>query len=99
MADLAKQIFWDYDMTDEKMRRMLKSGTDWEKHWVASRILERAPFDQVWKFLTLKQVREMFPRLKFRPQMREVWVKALKAWGIYEKDSQQNKQSSNSASI
>lgn len=99
MADLAKQIFWDYNMTDAKMRRMLKSGTEWEKHWVASRILERAPFDKVWQFLTLKQVQEMFPILKFRPQMKEIWAKALRAWGVYEKNSQQNKSSTNTISV
>jgi len=90
VADLAKQIFWDYDMTDAKMRRMLKSGTDWEKRFVASRILERAPFAQVWKFLTLKQVRELFPNLKFRSQMKEVWAQALKVWGKYENSSKAN---------
>lgn len=93
MADLAKQIFWDYNMTDAKMRRMLKTGTEWEKHWVASRILERAPFDKVWKFLTLKQVQEMFPKLWVRPQLKKIWTQAIKAWGTNEKNSQTHTQS------
>lgn len=94
MADLAKQIFWDYNMTDAKMRRMLKTGTDWEKHWVASRILERAPFDQVWHFLTLKQVQEMFPKLWVRPQLKKTWAMALNAWEKNEKNSKIHSQSS-----
>lgn len=69
------------------MRYLLSNGSDWEKRWVAGRILERAPFNDVWKFLTLKQVEEMFPLLKFRPQIREIWAKALEVWTKNDKDS------------
>lgn len=82
--NLAKQIFWDYDMTDGRMRQMLSSGTEWEKIWVASRILERAPFEKVWKFLTLNQIVEMFPKLQTRPEIKNVWRVALQAWGKHE---------------
>lgn len=78
--NLAKQIFWDYDMTDKRIRQMLSSGTEWEKVWVTSRILERAPFEKVWDFLTLDQIKEMFPKLQTRPEIKNVWRAALQVW-------------------
>ena len=85
--NLAKQIFWDYDMTDERMRQMLASGTEWEKIWVASRILERAPFAKVWEFLTLEQIRGMFSKLQTRPEIKNVWQAALQVWSKDEQNT------------
>ena len=80
MDSLAKTIFWDYDMTDARMRELLKSGSPWEKNWVASRILERAPFDKIWSFLSLEDLKRLLPQLQMRKEIKEVWEKALKAW-------------------
>jgi len=80
MADLAKTIFWDYPMSSGKMRKLLASGTTWEKTWAASRLLERAPFAEIWKYLSYKQFLELYPKLKIRPQLKKVWDRALAVW-------------------
>lgn len=74
-------FFWDYDLTEEQVRDILRSGNDTEKAWVITRILEYARWDDIWRYLTVDDIRQNFERLRFRwPQDRELWAYALKRW-------------------
>ena len=51
-----------------------------EKIWIMSRILESAAPGDVWKYVTLRDVREMFPKLKLKTPVRKAWDHALTVW-------------------
>ena len=74
-------FFWDYDLTEADVREILAGKNETEIVWVISRLLEAARWDDIWKYLRLRQLREWFPRLKLLPQTRAVWEHALSVWG------------------
>lgn len=77
-------FFWDYDLSEAEIRKILHSGEEAEKLWLVARILESARYEDVWKYLTLAEVRAMFPHLKLKPQVRGAWAYALQVWGEVE---------------
>ena len=74
-------FLWDYNLTDKQIRKILKSGNEYSRQWLIGRILESAKFEDVWKYLHIREVLEIFPTLKMRSQIKQVWEKAFKAWG------------------
>ena len=78
-------FFWDYDITEEDIRRILTNGNQTERAWVITRILEYAKWDDIWCYLTIGDIRENFEHLRFRlPQDRELWAYALKRWARHD---------------
>lgn len=73
-------FLWDYDLTDADVRKILHGDNETEKIWMMSRILESAAFNDVWKYLSLHEVREMFPKLKLKLPIRKAWDYALTIW-------------------
>ncbi len=74
-------FFWDYNLSDEEVRRILRSGTSSEKAWIITRILEYAKWDDIWRYLTVADIRENFAHLRFRrPQDRDLWAYTLDRW-------------------
>jgi hypothetical protein len=73
-------FFWDYDITEEEVREILRGDDEPRKVWVMSRILEYARFDDVWRYVTPSDLRQYFERLHLRPQVREVWARAIEVW-------------------
>ena len=74
-------FFWDYDISDEQVHDILRTGSSTEKAWVITRILEYAKWDDIWRYLTLADIRQNFEHLRFRrPQDRELWAYALERW-------------------
>jgi hypothetical protein len=74
-------FFWDYDITEGQIRDILRGDNEVEKAWVITRILEYARWEDIWRYLTVDDVRENFERLRFRwPRDRELWAYALERW-------------------
>lgn len=71
---------WDYDLTEEEVREILHGSNQTERYWMAARILESAKLEDVWKYLTLDEVRVIFPHLKLKKPIREAWCHALEVW-------------------
>ncbi len=71
---------WDYDLTEDQVRGILSGKNETEKSWMMSRILESARYDDIWNYVTLAQVREMFPKLGLKPPIRRAWERALYVW-------------------
>ncbi len=82
-----KQAFWDYNFTERQLLRKLTYGTKEEKAWIIGRILENLPFNSIWKYTTLTQVKEIFPYLHLRSKLKKIWSYTLSLWGKYEKTS------------
>lgn len=74
-------FFWDYDLTEEDIRRILAGGNVFEKAWVISRILQYAKWEDIWRYLSPDIIRQNLEHLHFRrPQDRELWAYALDRW-------------------
>ena len=73
-------FFWDYDITEEEVREILRGDDEPRKIWVMSRILEHAHFGDVWRYITPYDLRRYFTRLQLRPQVRAVWAHAIEVW-------------------
>lgn len=78
-------FFWDYDLSEEDIRRITSSGSPLEKAWVITRILEHAKWEDIWRYLTIEDIRGSFDKLRFRrPQDRDLWAFALERWGNHD---------------
>ena len=74
-------FFWDYDLSGDDIRGIVQNGDPMEQAWVVSRILEYAQWDDIWRYLTLDDIRRNFDQLSFRrAQDRELWAYALERW-------------------
>ena len=74
-------FFWDYDLSEEDVRRIVRQGAPAERAWVIARILEYCKWDDIWRYLTVAYIRRDLDRLSFRrPQDRELWAYALDRW-------------------
>lgn len=83
---MSKPYFlWDYDWNEKKVRQVLKTGDEYQKRWLTARIVSSASFKDVFDYLSLKEILQIWPKLKMRPQIKNAWEKAFKAWGVYVK--------------
>jgi len=73
-------FFWDCDITEEDIRRILRGDNEVEKAWVITRILEYARWEDIWRYLTLDDIRENFERLGLKRYLRDLWSYALEVW-------------------
>ncbi|MBN1658701.1 MAG: hypothetical protein JXA93_09885 [Anaerolineae bacterium] len=74
-------FLWDYDLSEEEVRAILRGSDEVEKAWLITRILEYARWDDIWRYLTVDDLWGNLHRLHFRwPRDRELWTYALKRW-------------------
>ena len=74
-------FFWDYDLSEEDVRAILAGDDEHRKAWVISCILNAARWEDIWKYVTLEDIRTHFDQLRFRtPYLRELWAHALEVW-------------------
>jgi hypothetical protein len=74
-------FFWDYDLQEADIRLIMRAGDPFEQAWVVSRILEYARWEDIWRYLSLADIRRNFDLLSFRrAQDRELWAYALERW-------------------
>lgn len=72
--------FWDYKLTAENLKNILASNNEIKKRWAVARLVESAPLEDVWKYITLEELQKMFPYLKLKEPVRRVWEKAFEVW-------------------
>ncbi len=75
-------FIWDYDLTEEEVRAILRGDNEYERLWLTVRILESARWADIWRYLTLAQVRRDWSALyrQMRREVRDVWAWALEVW-------------------
>lgn len=71
--------FWDYPITKKKLKKIIKEEES-QRIWAISRLLESAPFEEIWQYLTLKELKKIFPYLKLKKSIKIAWQRALKIW-------------------
>ncbi len=75
-------FIWDYDLTEEDVRAILRGDNEYEKVQMMVRIMESAKREDIWKYLTLSEVKRYWPQIsrRMRREVREVWSWALEVW-------------------
>lgn len=76
-------FLWDYDYSEKDVRKMLKHGDDSTRRWLVARILSSANFKDVFNYLTIKEILDIFPKLKMRKEIMQAWERAFAAWGYH----------------
>lgn len=76
-------FLWDYDLTEDDVRRILAGENEQEKIWMMSRILDHAAFADVWKYVKLSDIVSLFSKLRMRKPNTEAWRLALTTWGYH----------------
>lgn len=76
-------FLWDYDLTQDDVRRILRGKNETEKIWMMGRILSHAHFRDVWEYLTVKDIVSEFPKLRMRPEIKKMWQKSMHVWGYH----------------
>lgn len=74
-------FLWDYNLNDEQIRGILHGHNEVEKAWLVGRILTHAKFDDVWKYLTVEDIVDIFPKLQLPKKIKQDWERALMIWG------------------
>jgi len=75
-------IWWDQDVTEDDVRRALVSDNLYRRITYMSYVLNDAEFEDVWKYLKLKDVQENFWRIRWRTTgLQEQWRQLLTLLG------------------
>ncbi len=75
-------IWWDPRITEPDVRRALASDNLYRRITYMSYILNGAEFEDIWKYLTLKDIQENFWRIRWRTLgTRERWKRILALLG------------------
>jgi hypothetical protein len=81
MSGLQTPYFiWDYDLSDADVRAILRGDDEEQKAWLAARLLESARYEDIWQYISLAELRDIFPKLQLKPQVRAAWEFALLVW-------------------
>ncbi len=80
-----KQAFWDYNFTERQLLQKLSNGTRNENTCIIGRILENLPYETIWRYITLSELKTYFSYLHLRPQIKKIWTYTLVLWNRYEK--------------
>jgi len=81
MSDVQRPYFiWDYDLTEADVRAILAGDDELQKAWMTARLLESARYEDIWGYITLAELREIFPKLQLKPPVRAAWECALSFW-------------------
>ena len=84
-------FIWDYDLTEDDVRAILRGDNEYEKIQMMVRILESCHFDDIWKYITSAELRENWDliRPRMRREVRSAWDFAMEVWyGIVHPDRQ-----------
>ena len=74
-------FLWDYDLSESAVKKIIKNGNDYSRNQLVARILESAKYEDVWKYITLEELIKIFPQLRLKNEIKQVWQHAFKAWG------------------
>lgn len=73
-------FLWDYDLTEAQVREILHHGPISRRKWLIARILDRASFGEVSRYLTIEEVRQALPHLRMNPKVKRHWQEAVELW-------------------
>lgn len=76
-------FIWDYDLDDKKIRAILRGDNQTEKIWLMGRIITHARFEDIFKYVSIKEIVNLFPKLRLPPKIKQNWEYTLNVWGYH----------------
>ena len=76
-------FLWDYDLSENQIRKILHGNNEVEKLWLIARIITHAKFDDIWQYLTLEDIVRVFSKLRLSLKSKQNWQRALNVWGYH----------------
>ena len=73
-------FLWDYDLTEAQVHEILRHEPFEQRKWLIARILERASLQEVWRYLTVEQIRDALPSLRIDSKTKRHWQEAIELW-------------------
>ena len=73
-------FIWDYELTDTDVHAILRGDDEAQKAWLVTRLLEAARYEDIWRYISLAELRAIFPTLQLKPQVRAAWEFAFLVW-------------------
>jgi hypothetical protein len=71
-------IWWDQNITEDDIREAISSDNLYRRITYMSYVLNDARFEDIWKYVTLKDVQKEFWRIRWRTDwLREHWRQLL----------------------
>lgn len=75
------KFLWDYDVSATQIQEILhRSGWSDQRRWIVARLLTQARFDEIFRYLTVADIRQALPKLRLPPKMRQRWEYAVQRW-------------------
>lgn len=74
------EVVWDYDHNIDDLRRFVENKESPERLWAIGRILQRAPFEEARKLLSIEDIREALPKIELPGKKRKALETALRYW-------------------
>lgn len=71
-------FFPDQEITATELESMLADGSPEERADAISHLLRYAEWDDIWKYVSRDEVREIFPELELPESLRQKWARMLK---------------------
>lgn len=76
-------FIWDYDVTENQIHAILHGNNEIEKLWLTARIMTHAKFEDIWKYLHVKDIVKVFSKLRLPPKIKQSWQYTLNVWGYH----------------
>ena len=76
-------FLWDYNLNEDAVRAILRGNNTTERAWLVARIITHARYEDIWKYLSISDIIENFPRLRLKPEVAKAWKHALTVWGYH----------------
>jgi hypothetical protein len=75
-------FLWDMDITLDHFRRRLREGGRDARAYLVGKLMRQAKPDDVFEFVTLAEVRDLWPDLhRYLGRTRPFWTWLLETWG------------------
>ena len=71
-------FFPDQEITEERLRSTLKSGSHEERAWAVSHLLRYAQWEDIWEYISRQEVGDIFPSLDLPANLQHAWARMLK---------------------
>jgi hypothetical protein len=71
-------FFPDQQVSESRVRSILRHGSLEERAWVVSHLLRFAQWDDIWTYVSREEVREIFPQLELPENLQSAWARMLK---------------------
>ncbi len=80
---MSPYFLWDYDLSENQIRKILHGNNEVEKLWLITRIITHAKFDDIWQYLTVADIVRVFSKLRLPLKSKRNWQRALNVWGYH----------------